>query len=367
MKITLIRDYPRVNWQSIEIYADNLHRCLDELSSPEIFVHDYRAFPQLAFSLREQQDSILVRVYRQLLNPLGAYFHQSDITHIVCQSNWRMLYFLKPESTVITVHDLLSYWYKKHYHTAETLEDLQALKRAKHIITVSNTIKLDLIKILGIRPEVIATIPNMIPSSFRRAKPQQILATRKKFHLPSRYILNVGTTVPHKNMAFLLKVFSGIIKKQPDLFLVKLGGKFDKEQEQFIRHLGIQNRIVTVDFVDYEVDLPAIYSGALLYIQTSLVEGFCLPILEAMQCGTPVIISDIPVFRELFSSAEFLNLRDLSGTVKKINRLLIDIPHDLSYSKKCLTNARRYEQKKIARKLVKYYQHISVSNVSTFS
>jgi glycosyltransferase involved in cell wall biosynthesis len=110
-------------------------------------------------------------------------------------------------------------------------------------------------------------------------------------------ILHVGSTVKRKRIEVLLNVFGAVLKDFPQARLVRVGGAFTSEQLKLIKRLEIGDSVIVLPFLDRRV-LAAVYRRAALALQPSEREGFGLPVIEAMACGTPVVASDLPVLRE---------------------------------------------------------------------
>ena len=115
-------------------------------------------------------------------------------------------------------------------------------------------------------------------------------------------LLHVGSTIPRKRIDVLLDVFAGLRAARPDLRLTRVGGPFTAEQRVRARDIGVLDAIHVLPFVD-RATLGAVYRRSALALLTSDREGFGLPIVEALACGTPVVASDIPVLREVGSGA----------------------------------------------------------------
>jgi glycosyltransferase involved in cell wall biosynthesis len=123
--------------------------------------------------------------------------------------------------------------------------------------------------------------------------------------LPQRYYLHVGAHRPHKNVDLLIRA---IAEFEPDEHLVLVGAEDERWPSAAValaRTLGVADRLVRLDSVT-EAQLAQLYTGATAFLYPSLVEGFGLPLLEAMAAGVPVIASDIPVFREVAGDAALL-------------------------------------------------------------
>ena len=116
-----------------------------------------------------------------------------------------------------------------------------------------------------------------------------------------RWLLHVGSTIPRKRIDLLLRMFGELRGRIPSLRLVRVGGPFTPDQRQLAQQLGIEHQIAVLEFLDDRA-LAAIYRRAALVLLPSDREGFGLPIVEAMACGTPVVVSDLPVLREVGGS-----------------------------------------------------------------
>ena len=176
--------------------------------------------------------------------------------------------------------------------------------------------------------------------------------------LPPNYLLYVGSSLLHKNMSFLIHLAAKILHEYDEFYFIKAGAPFTDEQLQLIQKLGISSRVISLGFVPHE-KLPAIYSGATLYLQPSITEGFGLPIVEAMSCGALVVAADTPLFRELFNNgAEFMDISDISKSARHIVQLLRKKTLFSSYKKRAVYAVKRYHPKIASEKLAHHYEHI---------
>jgi glycosyltransferase involved in cell wall biosynthesis len=112
-------------------------------------------------------------------------------------------------------------------------------------------------------------------------------------------LLHVGTTIPRKRIDVLLRAFAGVRRALPAARLIKAGGALNPEQTRLAAELGVAEAIVSLPFLDDRATLAAVYRRAALVMLPSDAEGFGLPAPEALACGTPVLLSDIPAFREV--------------------------------------------------------------------
>jgi glycosyltransferase involved in cell wall biosynthesis len=135
-------------------------------------------------------------------------------------------------------------------------------------------------------------------------------------------ILHVGSTIPRKRIEVLLRVLAALRCERRSVRLVRVGGVFARGQQELGRQLGLADSVMVLPFVDPQV-LAAVYRRAALVVLPSASEGFGLPALEALACGTPVVLSDISVFRELGGpAATFCPVGDVERWTESILSLL---------------------------------------------
>ncbi len=214
---------------------------------------------------------------------------------------------------VITVHDAVYYtcpWTMSaitHFTFGTFLE--QSIKRADALTTVSQTMKTQLEKILH-KKGIKKNLEVIYPGADDLFRPLDKEFSRE--HLFSRhgirepFLLFVGTCEPRKNLVGLIRAFRLFLKKASDYTLVIAGGKGWKDAPIYaeVNRHGLKDRVKFLGYVPQD-DLPKLYSAAEAFIFVSFYEGFGIPNLEAMACGTPIVASDIPVFREVLKDAAF--------------------------------------------------------------
>jgi alpha-1,3-rhamnosyl/mannosyltransferase len=153
-------------------------------------------------------------------------------------------------------------------------------------------------------PARIAVTPAAPDPCFTPAPARQVDALRARLKLPERYVLYVGTNRPHKNLPRLVEAWARIADGRTDgCHLVLAGPEDDRYPEARRRARAMNLKTVVFPGAIPEADLPALYSGARLAVQPSLCEGFGLPVLEAMACGTPVACARIPALVEIGGDA----------------------------------------------------------------
>ncbi|MCX2726755.1 glycosyltransferase family 1 protein [Thermomicrobium sp. 4228-Ro] len=211
---------------------------------------------------------------------------------------------------IVTVHDLAFLHFPEHYPVAKRwylrLMTGMSVRRARCVIAVSEHTRRDVVLAYGVAPEKVIVIPNGIDADWTRVPESELARWRAERGLPERFLLFVGTIQPRKNLLTLLRA----IRHLPDevdwpLYVVGARGWKDSPVYRAVRELGLEQRVVFVGYAPPE-ELRYWYSAATLFVYPSLYEGFGLPVLEAMACGTPVITSDRSSLPEVAGGAALL-------------------------------------------------------------
>ena len=199
--------------------------------------------------------------------------------------------------TILTVHDLIFRHLPAHHKPLNrwylNLTMPLYCRRATHIIAVSECTRRDLVAAYSLPPEKITVVHEAAAPRFRPQPPDTVVAVRARYHLPDRYLLFVGTIEPRKNLTRLLSGFEAIHADGLTDGLVIVGKRGWLYDDFFSRleQSPARAAVILPGYVPDE-DLPAIYAGAQALVLPSLYEGFGLPVLEAMACGTPVVASN---------------------------------------------------------------------------
>ena len=233
--------------------------------------------------------------------------------------------------TILTVHDLSFIHYPETF-PAKLVAYLNrvvpwSVGRAGHILADSLSTSRDLQSLWGVAAERITVLYSGVNERFRPIRDDATLgAVRRRYGLDRPYVLAVGTVQPRKNYEMLIRAFRPVAERHPHS-LVIVGGRgwLDEGLPGEIERLGLGDRVKLAGFVD-DADLPAVYSAADLLVFPSLYEGFGLPLLEAMACGTPVISSNASSLPEVATetSAILLSPHDEKAWTTTILRLLED-------------------------------------------
>ncbi|MCX5759605.1 MAG: glycosyltransferase family 1 protein, partial [Candidatus Hydrogenedentes bacterium] len=210
-------------------------------------------------------------------------------------------------ATVLTIHDLTYFrhpeWYRRNRAADYRLATRLSVRRARTLIADSQATADDCRAFLGVSEDSVAVIPLGVGDEFHPADAEQQAAVRAWYHLPERFILYVGTLEPRKNLVRLIHAWERIADACPyDLVLAGRDGWKVKPIRAAVAGSLCAKRIHFPGFVAND-DLPALISAARVFAWPSLYEGFGLPPLEAMACGTPVVTSNRSSLPEVVADA----------------------------------------------------------------
>ncbi len=269
-------------------------------------------------------------------------------------------------SYVVTVHDLIPYTMPetcgKSYLDKFVDQMPYILEASDAVITVSEYSKQDIIKYFNISPDKIKVTYLAAESKFKLMDKNEALDfMRLKYNYTNKYILYLGGFSPRKNVDGLLEAYSSVYKELPDHYdLVMLGASKDNHYElaKRINDLGISDRVVLTGYVPYE-HLPYFYNCASLFVYPSFYEGFGLPPLEAMTCGTPTITSNVTSIPEIVQDGAItINPQNNSLLAETIYKVLTDSEFRNDLIEKALRRAYAFSWKKTAIETIKVYNEI---------
>lgn len=274
-------------------------------------------------------------------------------------------FFKFKNKSVISVHDLTPLKFPKEHRFGKKIlyEFLlpRTLKNASRIIAVSKSTKNDILKIFPkINSEKIKVIYFAANENYKVIKNEKNLDyIRKKYNLPNRFILFVGTIEPRKNIVRLLKAFSEVYKKIPIPLVItgKLGWKYKKIYYTY-KKLNLEDKVIFTGYID-EKNLPSIYNLAAIFVYPSLYEGFGLPPLEAMACGTPVITSNTSSLPEVVGDAGIMtDPYNVDGLANVMREVLTNDGLREDMIKKGLKRSKMFSWEKTAKETLKVYEEI---------
>lgn len=265
----------------------------------------------------------------------------------------------------VTIHDVIPLVFPRHFlvgikgRFAHLLQK-KALKNTDFIICDSETSKRDIIAKLGVDPTIIEVIYLAAGENFKKINDKKLLEhSRIRLKLPEKFVLYVGDVNWHKNLEGLLAAIAKI--KTPTVLVGSAITDSNIEEtkiiDEQIRKNNLSEIITKIGFLE-EKDLIAVYNLAEVTVLPSFYEGFGLPVIESMACGTPVVCSNIASLTEIAERAAiFCNPHDERDIAQKIDYVLsLSPPEKEKLQEKSEGAARRFSWGKTAQKTVEVYQ-----------
>lgn len=306
----------------VAAYTKLLTQSLAQYDDTEMYGHYFnflkrQPITELPSSKRiriEENIAIPLRIYAKTQSygtapPFDLHLPPVDLTILPNFATWPTV---KSRLRATVVHDL-TYLYHPEVVEEKNLDHLRrvvprSMKEADFIITVSETVKAELIKEFSINPDKCIATP--IPPDeafFKQLSPEEIETAKDKYEIDSeKYIYFIGNLEPRKNLTTLIEAYRALpkdIKKSHKLIMAGgKGWKTEATQRALDEAISAGENVKHLGFID-QTDSPALYQGASLFVMPSLYEGFGMPVLEAMASGCSVVASDIPVLREAGGTA----------------------------------------------------------------
>ncbi len=257
-----------------------------------------------------------------------------DLFHIVDHTYAHLVHKLRSERTIITCHDLdafrcvLNGWQDRPSLVLKAIAKhvLRGFRKADRITCNSSATRNEVLAHGLFPPERITVIQNgvhptcsPVPDPAADAEVEGLLGPAGESPIE---ILHVGSTVARKRIDVLLSVFAAVRGEFPGARLIRVGGRFTRAQMEQVEEFRLNDAVVVLPFLDWAI-LPSVYRRASVVLQPSEREGFGLPVIEAMACGTPVVASDLPVLREVGGEAAiYCPVGDVPAWAGSVIRLL---------------------------------------------
>jgi glycosyltransferase involved in cell wall biosynthesis len=262
---------------------------------------------------------------------------------------------------VVTVHDLAFIRFPQTFRAYNRIyldvATRLSVQRATRILVVSEHTRREVIGLLGVAPERVVVTPNAVREHFRPPDPAVLEAFRARKGLPERFVLYVGTLEPRKNLTTLLEAYAQVAQRQVTPLLVG-GGKgwlYDAVFQR-LEALGLRERVHFVGYLDEE-ELPLWYAAATVFVFPSIYEGFGMPPLEAMACGTPVVASNTSSLPEVVGDAGLtVSPYDPAALAAAISRVLDDADLRQELRERGLRQARAFSWRVTAERTLAAYE-----------
>jgi glycosyltransferase involved in cell wall biosynthesis len=300
--------------------------------------------------------------FEQMAFPRLCRQERVDVAHVP--------YFAPPlfpsVATVVTIHDLIplllpayrgSIWVRLY-----TSLVARATKRAAAIITDSESSKRDIVRLLSLSK--VQVIPLAVPEGFRRVSDEgELERVRQKYHLPSHFILYLGGFDQRKNLPTLFEAFREV--KGLGYPLVVAGQlpvrdtAFFPDHHRLAGEAGVEEAVRFIGWVPEE-EKPALYTLATLFLYPSLYEGFGLPPLEAMACGTPIIASKAASLPEVVGEGGILvPPTDVAAWAQAMREILLDEGRRQELGERGLEQAAKFSWQKTAEETLAVYEEVA--------
>jgi glycosyltransferase involved in cell wall biosynthesis len=302
-----------------------------------------------------------LRIWAQMRLP--SLIRDCDLVHFIKNLG---IFGLRMRS-VVTIYDMATLLYPDLFPKFDVLYwkyfEKWTLLNSSRIIAISQQTAQDLGNIYGVKAKNVTVIYPSCGKHFRPVKPVDVARIRAKYGLQENYILHVGRIDPKKNISMLIEAFA-LFKRQSDFIgeLVLVGEQYKKRPDlsiySVIEHWGIQDSVKLVGVIPNE-DLPAFYSGSVITVLPSIYEGFGIAALEAMSCGSPLVVNQAGAVTEVVGDSAIV-MPESSPTC------LADIITDLwnnparrdQLRQKELDQAKQFSWNESAQKTLRLYQEV---------
>lgn len=377
------RDY------GIGTYIRNLLRAMSRLNPPERFVlfgapEDFEALGPLSDHFERHPYAQTDRgIWHQLSFPLFYRGLKADLGHIPLN----VVPLGMPKPYVVTIHDMSRLKYPTESTTRQNYNLFRArlgLERAERIVAVSGATRRDVEDLLGIPPERMRLIYNAIDPRFLEGAPRCLDGAGfasadpdarrilERYGIQYPFLLYAGVIRPQKNLPRLVEAFAyvrGELGDHPvykDLRLVIIGDEISKHPS--LRRTVIQTRVEPyvrfLGFVPFEV-LRALYRAAEVFVFPSLYEGFGLPPLEAMACGTPVVTSDASSLPEVVGDAAVLvNPENLFEIGRGVKDILLQPQYRIDLVQRGFEHVRSFSWDRTAAEVLALYREVGAKHAT---
>jgi len=378
-RVAILCDFAEERWPSMDLVADMLLENLQRHHSSTLqavrirprFVRRFSRF-RATSRLADNADRLLNRMFdyprylRRVLNDF-------DLFHIIDHSYSHLVHELPPGRAVVTCHDLRTFRCllepdsepRSRVFRMMTNRILTGLRKASRIACDSETTRTELLYHRLAGPQQAIVISNGVAPVYSPAPERYGDCEAARLLGPGAgtiELLNVGSTARRKRIDVLLRVFAAVRDRFPGLRLIRVGGRLTARQADLAQALGVRQAIVELPFLDRQT-LAAVYRRAAAVLCPSEAEGFGLPLLESMACGTPVVASDLGALREVGANAAQYTA---VGDVRQWTTAILDLlgerrgDHKLLAKRRqaCVDRAKNFSWQKSAARTVELYRHL---------
>jgi glycosyltransferase involved in cell wall biosynthesis len=234
---------------------------------------------------------------------------------------------------------------------------LDGMRRAALVFYSTDVVREELLATGLLPAERLVHAPYGTAPEFTPEQNGQDAGVRARLRGP--FLLHVGSCIPRKNTAFLLRLLARLQEQRPELRLLQVGGTWPEDQRALLAQLGLQDAVLQLRDVPRS-ELAAMYRQAEAVILPSHAEGFGLPVIEALACGTRVVATDLAVFREVGGDAvEYAASGELDVWTQALCRL--SSLDSAEVRARCARRAARYSWHEHARRIIEAYRGLDTS------
>jgi glycosyltransferase involved in cell wall biosynthesis len=374
VRVGVVCDMREEGWHSMDLVADMLLELLPSVAGGDVvatrlrppMIRRWTRLPIVGAGGRaELGDRLTGRLwdYPRWLRPKRGDF---DVFHIVDHSYAHLIRALPAERTIVTCNDTDAFEAAREGARSRldplrllAAHVLDGISRASHVACISEATRQDLIATGRVDPSRTSVVylgahPTCTPAPDARADAD----IDRQLGARGFDVLHVSSTIPRKRIDVLLETFSGFRRRRPDARLVRVGGTFTREQQRLAERLNMLDALVQLPFLE-RPQLAALYRRASVVVLPSDREGFGLPVVEAMACGTPVIASDIPALREVGGTAAlYAPTGDVGRWVDALTQLEIEQRDAVARERRrtaCLSAAGKFDWRRYAEQMAALY------------
>ena len=386
LRVAIVCDLVEEGWPSMDLVAEML---LDHLGKDHSdVIAAKRICPPMRRRFTRDQNTNGTRFNAdRFINRFWDYPHfvrrllsEFDLFHVIDHSYGQLVHELPSDRTVITCHDLDTFQClldparepRSVLFRKMMKRSLSGFRRAARVTCDSAATRAQLLAHDLVPAERAVVVPNGVhpscspaPHAKADAQAARMLGAGSNGQID---LLHVGSTIPRKRIDVLLQVFGRVREIFPTARLLRVGGPFTAQQDQLTCKLKLRDSILVLPAVDRRV-LSALYRRAALLLLPSEREGFGLPVVEAMACGTPVVASDLDVLREVGGSvASYCPVGEIAAWSKTVTEMLhLRCTDERQWDKlraAGIAQAAKFTWSEYASRMVNLYKSVSTSGGS---
>ena len=357
----------------MEVYADNLTEQLKQVCCP----HDEIGQVSPVQAIKASNEGLKGKMYRYY----SQYIHYQsmaasygcDVNHIIDQGYGHLVFSLDYRRTVVTIHDMiLLRMINRELPGASRPNrrailahryNLEGIKRAAMVICDSEATRADFLRYTAYDKSKAHVVYLGVAKQYRVIQNRLRLDDLAlKYSLPDApSMLHIGHNKSYKNIETILRALHLLNNVfGVEIFLLKVGDSLKPHQRALAIELKIMNRVIELGRLP-DCELPLVYNFADVLVFPSLYEGFGLPVLEAMACGTPVVTSNAGSLQEVTGNAGLLTEPlDHEELARKVHLVITDPDVGQQYARLGLERVKRFSWKNVAEAVYKLYQVITV-------